>query len=500
MSSKKILFLFAPKFREFGVDIAKRFIQENPDWLIGGLCTGGKRTIEAVNNAFDPKTVFGVWDLEKIESEWLDENLINREILNQIDSSLGIGASGEIITSDRRIGVGYVRGGECRPDKFGSLSRQNSVDVPLKYLQGLYVLLTNLFDEHQPEIVFCYAVAGAPATALGLLCKKKHVKFLKLNTTRIADGYILDDDYKGRLSPIKRTFESAEYTEANLIQARSYLEQYRMKPSQPEYMTFNKANISTNNFWLLSNQLFKYSIRLIINKLTSNNNEVFNLIGLKRKLFQLKQEWNKNKIKIDNFDQLNGAYRYLYYPLHVDPEASTMVLSPMHTDQISVIEALSKSLSGDMLLVVKDHLPMLGKRPKGFYEIIQKIPRVILLSPFHDSLTLIKNSEGVAVITGTAAFEALLLKKKAIVIGDSPYLAIGKGIVYETSLANLPQAIAKLDNIELADDETLVRYLASAFSCSFTMKTSIVWGEYRQSENNSEIKELIDNIVKNLKK
>lgn len=478
MPSKKIIFLFAPKFREFGVDIAKRFIRENPDWQIGGICAGGSRTVDFVRKSLKSEALFGVWDIEKKESEWLDVKMIDKELLGRIDSSLGIGASGEIITSDRRIGVGYVRGGECRPDKFGDLSRKNSVEVPLKYLQGLYTFLINLFDEHQPEIVFCYAVAGAPATALGLLCQKKQIKFLKFNTTRIADGYILDDDYKGRLNPIKRTFDSSGYTEPNLIQARKYLEQYRQKPSQPEYMTFNKANISTNHLWLLTNQLFKYSIRLVINKLTFKNNESFNWVGFQRKVFQLKQEWNKNKIKIDNFDQLSDGYRYIYYPLHVDPEASTMVLSPMHTDQVSVIEALSKSLSGDMVLVVKDHLPMLGKRPKGFYELIKKIPRVILLSPFYDSLTLIKNSEGVAVITGTAAFEALLLKKKAIVIGDSPYLALGKGIIHETSLANLPQAIASLSDIELADDETLIRYLASAFSNAFTLKTSILWGKY----------------------
>lgn len=500
MSSKKILFLFAPKFREFGVDIAKRFIQENPDWLIGGLCTGGKSTVEVINNALDPQAFFGLWDLEKLESEWLDVKQINREILDQIDSQLGTGASGEIITSDRRLGVGYVRGGECRPDKLGILSRKNSVDVPLKYLQGLYSFLNNLFEEHQPEMVFCYAVAGAPATAIGLLCQKKGIKFLKFNTTRIADGYVLDDDYKGRLKPIKRTFDSSGYTEESLIKARKYLEEYRQKPSQPEYMAFNKANFSKNNLWPCTKQIFKHSIKLLINQFPLKNKGMINWIDLQRKLFQFKQEWNKRKIKIDNFDDLRDGCRYLYYPLHVDPEASTMVLSPMHTDQISVIEALSKSLFGDMILVVKDHLPMLGKRPKGFYEVIQKIPRVILLNPFYDSLTLIKNSDGVAVITGTAAFEALLLKKKAIVIGDSPYLALGKGIIHETSLANLPHAVAQLDSIESVDDEILVKYLASAFSCSFTMKTSIVWGEYRQAENNSEIKELIDNIVKNLKK
>lgn len=499
MPSKKIIFLFAPKFKEFGVDIANTFLKKNPDWQVGGLCTGGSRTVDVVKNSLKPETLFGLWDMEKIESEWLEANKVDNEVLNQIDKVLGVGASGEIITSDRRIGVGYVRGGECRPDKFGEMCKQNSVDLPQKYLHGLYSFLSNTFYEYKPSLVFCYAVAGGPATAMGLLCKAMGIKFYRFSPTRVSDEFILDDDYKGRLKPIEKTFVSGETDPISIRKAEKYLNEYRKKPIRPGYYVRNSYISKKNNLVPYSIDYLKHYFAYICIKFIPNIEYNASLIGLKRRVFTLKQEFRKLQIIRKNafLDKpINSSY--IFFPLHVEPEASTMVLSSMHTDQVSVIEALSKSLSGNQILVVKEHLPMLGKRPKGFYELIQKMPRVVLISPFHDSLDLIKNSEAVAVITGTAAFEALLLKRKAIVIGDSPYLAIGKGIVHETSLANLPQAVGKLNEIELADDETLIKYLASVFSCSFTMKTSVLWDSYNKVDED-EKSELLRIIVDKLR-
>jgi hypothetical protein len=155
-----------------------------------------------------------------------------------------------------------------------------------------------------------------------------------------------------------------------------------------------------------------------------------------------------------------------------------MVLSPYHTDQISVIESLAKSAPADMVIVVKEHKPMLGKRPANFYKVISKIPRVILLWPEASSFQIINQSELVAVITGTAAFEAIRLKKPVLVIGDSPFLAIGEGVIHEPCLAKLPEAIAAGILLPPASDSALELYIAACLHESFDMNPSLLWGEY----------------------
>jgi len=167
---------------------------------------------------------------------------------------------------------------------------------------------------------------------------------------------------------------------------------------------------------------------------------------------------------------------FAYFPLHVDPEASTMVLSPMHTDQLAIVEALAKSLPLGMDLFVKEHPPMLGRRPKGFYRRLKRMPGLILLSPFEDSLRLIERARLVCVITGTAAWEAMLLKQPALFIGDSPFLALGKGFVHCPDISRLPEAVARALTVLPADDERLVLFIAALLDQSFDFPAEARWG------------------------
>src|SRR5690606_19263261 len=111
---------------------------------------------------------------------------------------------------------------------------------------------------------------------------------------------------------------------------------------------------------------------------------------------------------------------FIYYPLHVDPEASTMHLAPDFTNQLAVIESLAKRKKLSMDLVVKEHPNMIGRRPKGFYEAITALPGVYLAHPDIPSLRLIKCARLVVTITGTVAWEAMVLKKPAMAFGNFP--------------------------------------------------------------------------------
>ncbi|ODN65371.1 hypothetical protein [Methylophaga muralis] len=136
-----------------------------------------------------------------------------------------------------------------------------------------------------------------------------------------------------------------------------------------------------------------------------------------------------------------------------------MVLSPWHTNQLAVIEALAKSIPHDAILVVKENPAMLGLRPKDFYETICSFPRVVLINPYSSGLNWIKKTDMTVVITGTAAWEALRLKKPVIVIGDSPFLHVGEGVIIEPCLSNLNIAIQNAFKIKPASDEAIIKLL-----------------------------------------
>jgi hypothetical protein len=154
----------------------------------------------------------------------------------------------------------------------------------------------------------------------------------------------------------------------------------------------------------------------------------------------------------------------------------------------------------DMDLIVKEHYGMLGKRPQGFYEKIKSMPKVILVSPLEDQFKLIKQSEFVCTITGTAGWEALMLKKPALILGEHfPFLPLKEGFVHETELTKLEEAIKKVLTIVPATDETILNFIASVFKKSFSFPTEFYWGKINQKAINEQyeiIKNICDQILK----
>lgn len=121
------------------------------------------------------------------------------------------------------------------------------------------------------------------------------------------------------------------------------------------------------------------------------------------------------------FDQPVEGEKFVLYPIHFQPEASTLVQAPMYLDQVALIDDMARSLPIGYRLYVKEHLSNRGRRPLEFYQAIRRIPAVRLLGPDADTWSLIKNASVIAVITGTMGWEGLLFDKPVVSFGDVFY-------------------------------------------------------------------------------
>ena len=125
--------------------------------------------------------------------------------------------------------------------------------------------------------------------------------------------------------------------------------------------------------------------------------------------------------------------KYLLFPLHFQPESSTLTKATDFENQINTIEIIAKNLPGDYVLYVKEHYAKLGHREMSFYKLIQKFCNVRFIDPWIDSHSLIKKSEGVIVLTSTVGWEALIYRKPVFILGN---------VFYETFRYSV-----KIDNI-----------------------------------------------------
>lgn len=109
--------------------------------------------------------------------------------------------------------------------------------------------------------------------------------------------------------------------------------------------------------------------------------------------------------------------RFIYFPLHVEPEAALQGISPEYFYQLSCIAALARDLPAGVLLAVKDTYASMGVRPDNFYDQIRAFKNVVLLDTMTFGLEVIRKAELVATITGTAGMEAAVMGKPVLSFG-----------------------------------------------------------------------------------
>lgn len=114
--------------------------------------------------------------------------------------------------------------------------------------------------------------------------------------------------------------------------------------------------------------------------------------------------------------------KFVYFPLHLQPELTTVSWGGEFVDQILAIERLRAMLPDDWSIVVKEN-PKQTFHSRGplFFARLGKIPGVFYVGKERDTFDLIEKAEFVSTVTGTAGLEALRFGKKALIFGDAPY-------------------------------------------------------------------------------
>jgi hypothetical protein len=141
-----------------------------------------------------------------------------------------------------------------------------------------------------------------------------------------------------------------------------------------------------------------------------------------------------------------NSERYVYFPLHHEPEANTAVLGRDFSNQVNAIEALSAVLPvGWKILLKENPIQNYMFRDTPFYERLRYMPDVFFVEDDSDSSCLIQRSAVVATITGTAGFEALLNEKACVYFGDAWYQGFPGACAFDHELDLAAIAAVSID-------------------------------------------------------
>jgi capsule polysaccharide modification protein KpsS len=173
---------------------------------------------------------------------------------------------------------------------------------------------------------------------------------------------------------------------------------------------------------------------------------------------------------IDFFDPVNYDNKFVFFPLHLQPEASTLILAPMFLNQIALVQQVARSLPINYKLYVKPNPNMFGWRDIQYYNKLKDISGVRLIHPLNDSHELIRQSELVTTITGTAGLEAALYRKPVVTFGSVNYNMMD--MIYNCNdVQSLSRILFDGINEYTHNEQELHQYMTAVFQNSISLNS-----------------------------
>lgn len=477
------IYFFGPVFNRFGCATAHAHHHLYPQLRVHGVVAGSNELTTKIRAALG--TIGGEFlSLADYESSWLKQPVSPTEIAS-FERRFPRGTLGRLLVADRRVGAGFVRAGTPRVDDIARSLNRLDEQASTRYVLNLVIALDRFFDRTNPSFVFAYAVAGAPALALYLLARERGIPFATLKPARIAGRYLVDTDPDPELRRLEHRY-SALWTEPPskeaIGKAETYLRNFRNNPrktdTQRETEQAAEKSLTLRGIVIQSIQSGVRDLRRYGWRSVSGASH----LKARRALQRLQISRRRARLRTSGyFSDIRDIQRnFVYYPLHVEPEASTSVLAPDYVNQLYVIEQIAKSLNPSEILVVKEHTPMLGARPNDFYAVVGKIPNVILVDPLTSTHELIQTAQTTVTITGTAAFEAMLFGKIPVLLKGNGFSFLDGGFVRAPDLTKLSGALEAARTTPALPDQTIVLALAHMFDVTIPIPKRMLWASTRR--------------------
>ena len=457
-----ICFMARRPFDDFSPAVYKKLREKHED-VKGVFITCDKKETAYIDNKFteEEKKNIEICEISKFMNAHWDEFTVEK--LQEYEAKYDASPIWKYIYTDRYL-------------------IYRDYDYCVHTAAGLFAFWEYVFTTYNVDFFYDEVIATLLTYAAYLVGKKTGTGYYSLMFMRacgmdLTHHYILNDPFE-KMYDMPEDYASIPVTDEQRAKAEAFLSGFEEKHSKPAFMSFSgkkpkwKAKFFILPLFYLRQRFFNPYTRdkgsYIYYKAYEHTMDelVFFFRYLKaRKYFNQKADLNK---------------KFVYFPLHMQPEATTIVCAQKYEKQLYFIDSLVKSLPADTMLYVKEHYSFLGIRENSFYEQLKLYPNVVLIDPWEDSIKLIEKSQCVATLTGTAGQEAMLLRHPVFMSGDIIYKG-APGVMYlEEVFGNYEKMMAEYK--QPTRDE-IIQYMAVYMSHARPGNTYVM-SEARLADDN----------------
>ena len=349
----------------------------------------------------------------------------------------------------------------------------------LKLFQEFSLNIERFIDEIKPNIIIGFSPTTLGEYLFVKIAKQKKIPYHILRSVKLKNYQTFTMSMFEEYHHIQESYNS--YSSSNnieqtiLIEAKKYLLNfdegslaYEGNVKTPEiYQVFKLMHV-VNYFKFLAKDILT-----IIHIRDNHNRELYSLRYLydypirNYKIKYLKGiNINRTIYKI-NYIKNN---KYIFYPLHAEPEIAISNFSRRYQNQIEVIRNIALQMPVDYKLLVKEHPRNIGRRGKGYYEKILRIPNVDFANFELPSIEIVRASRLVIVLSGNIGFEAVLSQVPVISFGSAIYNMLPTTMVnHLSSMNNLHFEITNtIESYKYSKDEIL-KYISAIIANSFSL-------------------------------
>ncbi|MBU78926.1 MAG: hypothetical protein CMD29_02235 [Flavobacteriales bacterium] len=271
------------------------------------------------------------------------------------------------------------------------------------YYENIYKIILNAIEKFDPNLIVFSKHAESPdGLILSEIARQKNILCAMPHQLRFLGGSIFSHSpYEGDII-YNEKFEKLKFE----IIKGEHFQLYKGVSPQNKNKKSLMGRIS-RFLELLRNRPKSFTLELIKWKFEDfikyrEFKKQLNIIFYRR--ISIKPEYSKN---------------YIYYPLHVSPEASINIPGPYYKDQLRAVDEIRYNLPKNTLLYIKEHPIGFYRQKNSFYNELLKKSRVRLIDHNVSSKELILNAKCVVSVTGTACLEAFIWGIPSVTLSKS---------------------------------------------------------------------------------
>jgi hypothetical protein len=347
----------------------------------------------------------------------------------ECEQASGVSAGRILLAGERDLGRGY-----SQPVYYwfhNETARRVLADntEPDRIVRRMFAFARRTLEAGRPELVLAGEWADALCFTFFLVARRMGIACVVNRYSKILSGRCYWSAEPLMYNHAGRARTAAKREERALVsdRARQHIKAFREQPTMVAYLREMWDQMDRDNW-------FRRHVDLARVAAVELRHRILRLEGPPPKpALQLLWDhyrrpwlqWRNTRLLRRLDESALAAMRYIYIPLHKDPEQALNYQAPFWVSQAYTIGLLSSCLPYGYALLVRENRANMDRRPPRFYRQMATLPGVILIDGYDDQFKYVRNADLIITDNGSVGWEGLLLGRRVITLADAFYDGTG---------------------------------------------------------------------------